>query len=282
MSSSRNIKNNFYEISNKIKLAGGSLNNISIVAVTKGKQIDDIISIFDLPIYALAENYSNELIEKANQTKNYLLARSNDSDKLSTQNEQGMNLSTVGEKYANDKLNLQGIEWHFVGQIQRRKIKTLISQVSLWQSVDRFDEAKTIAAYDPRAKILVEVNGYDLALASYAKMNLNPDDDDAGQSGQFLKQLAINNKGNRGGVRVSELHRLIDDLSGLDLHVGGLMTVAPLGGYDVTKAAFDMLAFLTDDCALPICSMGMSSDFEIAVSSGSNMIRLGRALFHDL
>jgi hypothetical protein len=69
-------------------------------------------------------------------------------------------------------------------------------------------------------------------------------------------------------------------MSGLDLQVRGLMTVAPQEE-GAARRAFDTVARLADSLGLPERSMGMTDDLEEAVAAGSTMIRIGRALFGD-
>jgi uncharacterized pyridoxal phosphate-containing UPF0001 family protein len=61
--------------------------------------------------------------------------------------------------------------------------------------------------------------------------------------------------------------------------VRGLMTVGAHGGPDAARPGFATLARLADDLELPVRSMGMSDDLEVAVQEGSTMVRIGRALF---
>ena len=77
---------------------------------------------------------------------------------------------------------------------------------------------------------------------------------------------------------------LVTRLRGLGLDVSGLMTVAApapvlAAGGARPAATFELVARLTDELGLPERSMGMSDDLEVAVSAGSTMVRIGRALF---
>jgi uncharacterized pyridoxal phosphate-containing UPF0001 family protein len=64
-----------------------------------------------------------------------------------------------------------------------------------------------------------------------------------------------------------------------DLDVAGLMAVGAPGPPEGARAGFALLSSLADSLDLPVRSMGMSDDLEVAVAEGSTMVRLGRALF---
>ena len=76
----------------------------------------------------------------------------------------------------------------------------------------------------------------------------------------------------------AEAPELVNALSGLDLRVRGLMTVAPPAPEEAARA-FRVVGELADSLGLPERSMGMSDDLERAVAAGSTMVRIGRALF---
>jgi PLP dependent protein len=136
--------------------------------------------------------------------------------------------------------------WHFLGAIQRNKVASLAPFVGVWQTVARQAEGARIARFAPGASVMVEVEGTGLP--------------------------------GRNGCQPDSVPDLVTSLRDLGLDVRGLMTVAPP---DRTAAAatFALVARLADDLGLPERSMGMSDDLELAVSAGSTMVRIGRALF---
>ncbi len=279
--SSIGIRQRFEAVKSKIISAGGKLENIDIIAVVKGRKFYEITDLIKLPVKGLADNYANDLIDKARYIENFTKLPGKDFNRSFDT----ANFCTIADVPEVDSeigigQNLKP-QWHFIGAIQRRKVKQLAPYVSLWQSVDRLDEAKSIAAFSSGAKILLEVNAYDLVSYFCRRTKKEISEMKTRESDIFFKQLSVDLKGGRGGVLVAELDRLIDDIDNLGLKLEGLMTIAPLGGYDVTKASFDMLSHLTGKFGLPTCSMGMSSDFEIAIGSGSTMLRLGKVLFSE-
>jgi PLP dependent protein len=134
--------------------------------------------------------------------------------------------------------------WHFIGPLQRNKIKALAPLVACWHTVDRPALVPGIATHAPGATVLVEVN----LAREPQKAGCDPDD-----------VAALVGQADRAGLRVA-----------------GLMTVPPRGGDP--RPWFAALAARAADLGLPECSMGMSEDFEVAVEEGATMVRLGRLL----
>ncbi|MFO7590193.1 MAG: YggS family pyridoxal phosphate-dependent enzyme [Acidimicrobiia bacterium] len=137
--------------------------------------------------------------------------------------------------------------WHFLGALQRNKVRSVAPWVSLWQSVDRVALGAAIARQAPGARVFVEVNlgGED------QKPGCPPE-----SAGELCRELGV-----------------------LGLHVDGLMAVPPRG--DDTRGWFATLRGLAGDLGLAGLSMGMSDDFEIAVEEGATVVRVGRAIFGD-
>ncbi len=162
-------------------------------------------------------------------------------------------LTDVGENYAAEleakAPGPPGTNWHFLGTIQRNKVRSLAPLVAMWQGVARLVEGERIAQYAPGARVLIQV------------------DTSGGLPG-------------RNGCPPADVEALAASLSTLDLHLGGLMTVAPPDEAAAT-AAFRSVGRLADALGLKERSMGMSSDLEAAVAAGSTMVRIGRALFGD-
>jgi pyridoxal phosphate enzyme (YggS family) len=137
------------------------------------------------------------------------------------------------------------IDWHFIGQLQRNKVKSIASLVGLWHSVDRAEVGLTIARYAPGARVLVQVN--------------------------------VSGEEQKGGCRPEELATLHDTFSDAGLVVEGLMTVPPMAGDP--RRYFAALRELAAARGLAVLSMGMSGDFEAAIAEGSTLVRVGRAVF---
>ncbi len=96
----------------------------------------------------------------------------------------------------------------------------------------------------------------------------------------MLVQVAFSGDAGRPGCAPGGVGALVRNLEGLGLGVRGLMAVAPRPP-EAARAAFRVVRGLADDLGLPVRSIGMTEDLELAVAEGSTMVRVGRALFGD-
>ena len=139
--------------------------------------------------------------------------------------------------------------WHYLGAVQRNKVARLAPIVGCWQSLSRLEEGRAIARRRSGATVLVQI-------------------DIAGLPG-------------RGGCEPERAPELVAALRAEDLDVAGLMAVGVPGPPEASRAGFRLVSSLADRLDLPVRSMGMSDDLEVALSEGSTMVRIGRALFGD-
>lgn len=137
--------------------------------------------------------------------------------------------------------------WHFLGRLQRNKVRALAPLVALWQSVDRLSLGEEIARRAPGARVLVEVN--------------------------------VGDEPQKGGCAPGEISSLVEALVGMGLRVEGLMAVPPFEADP--RPHFRWLRAEAERLGLPEVSMGMTDDFEPAVEEGSTMVRVGRAIFGE-
>ena len=154
----------------------------------------------------------------------------------------------VGENRAQEllaKTDVRDARWHFLGQLQRNKVRQLAPLVSCWQSVDRLELGVEIARRAPGARVLVEVN--------------------------------VGEEPQKGGCAPAAVPALVEDLRAAGLDVAGLMTVPPHDGDP--RRWFALLREQGAALGLTELSMGMTDDFEVAVEEGATMVRVGRALF---
>ncbi|MGI9600889.1 MAG: YggS family pyridoxal phosphate-dependent enzyme [Acidimicrobiales bacterium] len=163
-------------------------------------------------------------------------------------------LYDIGESYApelREKAEAvdagSGVRWHFVGGLQRNKVRQLAGHVSLWQSIDRAPLVDELIKRDPGAAILVQVNSTD--------------------------------EEQKSGCAPAEAEALVDRARAGGLDVQGLMTIGKIDDLGATRSAFEATRGLADALGLHHCSMGMSNDLEVAVEAGSTMVRVGRDLF---
>jgi PLP dependent protein len=166
----------------------------------------------------------------------------------------GAGLTMLGENRVQEALQkmkqVAGAEWHLIGHLQTNKARAAAHHFALIQSVDSTHLAETLARLNPAQAVLVEVN--------------------------------VAREAQKTGVDPESAMELIQATSTM-LDVRGVMAMGPVQGDP--RPAFDELRRLRDEAqerlgkSLPILSMGMSADFEVAVAAGSTMLRLGQALF---
>jgi pyridoxal phosphate enzyme (YggS family) len=135
--------------------------------------------------------------------------------------------------------------WHFVGQLQRNKVRLVAPHVACWQSVDRPELVHELAKFAPGARVLVQVN--------------------------------VGAEPQKAGCDPAAAPGLVDELRAAGLDVAGLMTVPP-AGVD-PRPFFATLRGLGERLELPDLSMGMTGDFEAAIGEGATIVRVGNAVF---
>lgn len=150
--------------------------------------------------------------------------------------------------------------WHFIGTLQRNKVKDIVGKFQYIHSLDRISLAKAIQ--DQAEKLDTVVN-------CFIQVNVSGEQSKQGMSATdvtlFLEQL-------------KELPRVVPI---------GLMTMAPFElEKEETRIVFRRLRELRDeliakgngDCTVTELSMGMSNDYEIAIEEGATFVRLGTVL----
>ena len=153
------------------------------------------------------------------------------------------------------------VNWHMIGHLQRNKVRHVLPIISLIHSVDTL-------------RLAEEIN------ASAAKLNLSP---------KVLLQVNTSNEPQKYGVPVGAAAHLAEQIVTLpNLKLVGLMTMAPLThNKDVVRACFvrtrelfiEMKGEKIVSPEFTELSMGMSSDYEIAVEEGATILRIGSAIF---
>ncbi|MFA5095835.1 MAG: YggS family pyridoxal phosphate-dependent enzyme [Candidatus Omnitrophota bacterium] len=164
-------------------------------------------------------------------------------------------------KYEVFKGNPAPIQWHMVGHLQTNKAQEAVRIFDLIQSVDSMRLANAI---DKQA----------------AKINKIQD---------ILLEVKTSPEAAKFGVKPDAVAGVIKEISALkNINIKGLMTIAPaVSSPEQARPYFRELKDLRDKINLPsvlrsplsILSMGMTDDFEVAIEEGSNMVRIGRAVF---
>lgn len=159
------------------------------------------------------------------------------------------------------QLDMQGRQAHIIGHLQTNKVKSIIDKADMIQSVDSIHLAAEINAQAQKAGLCKDV----------------------------LVEVNIGGETSKSGVAVEKLQELLDGISSLShIRVCGLMAIPPFcHDKEISRPYFakmhklfvDIGAKKTDNINMHILSMGMSSDFDIAIEEGSNMVRVGTAIF---
>ncbi|WP_121703443.1 YggS family pyridoxal phosphate-dependent enzyme [Streptomyces sp. BBFR25] len=206
--------------------AGRPREDVTLIVVTKTYPADDVRILSELGVRHVAENRDQDAAPKAGACSDLPLS------------------------------------WHFVGQLQTNKVRSVVGYADVVQSVDR---ARLVTALSREAVRAGREVGCLLQVAL-----------DAGESG----------RGERGGVAPAGIEELADLVAGSDgLRFDGLMTVAPLTGEYAGRqqAAFEHLMDLSTYVrrthpAANMVSAGMSADLEQAVAAGATHVRVGTAV----
>ena len=175
-------------------------------------------------------------------------------------------VSIIGENKVQEALQkvkaMDGsVAWHMVGHLQRNKVKEAVRIFDLIQSLDSLRLAEEINSRALTAGMIMDVLVQVNTSKEESKFGLEPE-----QTSNFLKEVS----------------------SFKGLSVRGLMTIgAFLPDPEEVRPCFRMLRELRDriveaempNIVMEYLSMGMTSDFEVAIEEGANMVRIGTAIF---
>jgi PLP dependent protein len=200
--------------------AGRDPAGVTLVAVTKTYPAGDVALLADLGVTDIGENRDQEAAPKAAA------------------------VASSGRT----------VRWHFVGRLQRNKVRSVAAYADVVQSVDSVRLAEALAAAAERQERVVDV----------------------------LIQVSLDGDPARGGVRPEELAAVAGAVAArTSVRLKGLMAVAPLG--EPPDPAFARLAdiaarFRVVHPTADVLSAGMSDDLESAVAHGATHVRVGSAL----
>lgn len=207
------LRANLAHVRDRIAAAGRDPDEITIIAVTKTFPAADVGLLAELGLTEFGENRDAEAKAKAAE--------------------------------------FPGLYWHFVGQLQRNKARSVVTYADCIHSIDRIG---LIEALDKAADRDIDV----------------------------LLQVGLERTGDRGGADPANLVRLANAVNATErLKLRGLMAVAPLG--KPPEPEFRRLAEIAAEFrrAYPnaeMLSAGMSGDFEAAIRFGATHLRIGTAL----
>lgn len=167
----------------------------------------------------------------------------------------------IQEARAKIPLSPPAARWHFIGHLQSNKARDAVALFGMVHGVDSLELARELQK---------QAQKQSSQLAILAEVNV------AGESSKF-------------GWNPDTLLSALPAFSALDrLPLRGLMTIAPYSpDPETARPVFRRLRELRDQCeqqlqcSLPVLSMGMSGDLEVAIEEGSTLVRVGTALFGE-
>lgn len=222
------IKDVYTVIKESAEHSGRDVSEIKLVAVSKTKPVEEIISFRRAGIREFGENYVQEFVDKFEQLK--------DADIL----------------------------WHFIGSLQRNKVKYIIDKVYMIHTVDSLALATEIQ------KQAEKKNVYKV---------------------KVLLQVNVGHETQKGGIEPVDLCEIYNKIKDMDrISVKGLMSIPPFLPAEELRPyhreLFDLRTKVIRECNADInefkeLSMGMSADFDVAIEEGATIIRLGSILFGE-
>ncbi|WP_027307386.1 YggS family pyridoxal phosphate-dependent enzyme [Caloramator sp. ALD01] len=222
------IADNISYINEKIKsvceLCGRDSSDIILVGVSKTHSVEKLIEAKNVGLYVFGESKVQEFIKKYEEVKD--------------------------------------VRWHFIGHLQKNKVKYIIDKVELIHSLDDYELALEVNKRAEKINKIMDV----------------------------LIQVNIGKEETKYGVYEEELFDFCKRISGLkNIRIKGLMCIPPNEDIDKTRYYFKRMKFLYeevkklkyDNFDIQYLSMGMTDDFDIAIEEGANIIRVGTGIFGE-
>lgn len=160
-----------------------------------------------------------------------------------------------------DELHLDNVEKHLIGHLQTNKVKQIVGEVDMIESVDS-------------VKLAAEIN----------KVSKNK-----GLVTNILVEVNVGKEDSKSGIYIEQLEELLNEIALMsNIKVKGLMTIPPICDSEKEVAQYfstmyqsfiDIRDKKIDNIDMEILSMGMSGDFETAIANGSNLVRVGSSIF---
>ncbi|MGL5964251.1 MAG: YggS family pyridoxal phosphate-dependent enzyme [Fusobacteriaceae bacterium] len=221
------LRKNIEEIKKEIKIHSKNPDSVKLVAVTKYFGPEAVEKMLQLGINDVGENKGQAIRDKV--------------------------------IYFNEK-GIKDINWHFIGNLQKNKVKYIIDDVALIHSVNSLSLAKEISKRAEKSERCVDI----------------------------LLEINIAGEESKEGYIYEELLKELDSYKNLkNIKIKGLMTMAPYSNDEnIVRDVFRKLAVIKDELnkkyfngELTELSMGMSSDYKIALEEGATIIRVGTKLY---
>lgn len=213
------------EMADACAKVGRSPQDVRLLAVTKTVDVDRINAAIAAGVKQIGENRVQEFLKKK------------------------------------ENLNLAEVDAHLIGHLQTNKVKQIVGQVQMIQSVDSIRLAQAIDKRSQELGIITPV----------------------------LVEVNIGGEEAKSGIAPIHLEQLLEDMAPLKgIHVNGLMTVPPILEKEAEKRRIfskmyqlfiDIKDKKLDNIDMQELSMGMSGDYREAIMEGSTIVRIGSAIF---
>jgi hypothetical protein len=214
----------------------------------------------------IKENIQRILNELPDGVELVVAAKTRTPKEIQEAAEAGINI--IGENYVQEALKAiegvgRSVSWHFIGHLQKNKVRKAVSIFDMIQTVDSFELAKEIdkacRSMDKVMPILVEIN-----------------------SGREAQKF---------GVMPEDTLELVEHIGSLqNIRCMGLMTMGPRFGdpedsrsyFVETRRLYDRLKNLNlPNIEMKYLSMGMTNSYLVAIQEGANMVRIGTKIFGE-
>lgn len=174
-------------------------------------------------------------------------------------------ITHIGENRVQELLSkhslLSPVHRHFIGHLQTNKVKDIIDKVEMIESVDSLKLAKEISKQAGKRGIVMDI----------------------------LAEINIGGEESKSGFAPEDAENAVREIAKLpNIRIKGLMCIPPVANMPeearkyfrkMYKLFLDIGAKNIDNSYMGVLSMGMSGDFDIAVSEGANLVRVGTSLF---
>lgn len=196
--------------------------SVTLVAVTKTRSISEMQEAYNFGIRDFGENKVQELMEKYDE--------------------------------------FPDVRWHFIGKLQKNKVKYLVDKAYLIHSLDS-------------VSLLEEVE------KQYGKKN---------KIANMLIEINIGEETSKAGIMLNDLEELVKAIEKCKfVKINGFMAIIPKGDEKMCRYYFKRMKKLWDEFSvenyqninMKYLSMGMTNDYNIAIEEGSNIIRIGEGIF---
>lgn len=218
--------------------------NVRVIVASKYANVDEILKLFNFGFKEFGENQVQALSAKKAEIEEKFNINFSNFAEFSKENDKNLNPT-------------RDLKWHFIGTLQTNKINLLLRQRPiLWHSCNSYELAlKVDKRLDYELETLLEINSAN----EHSKSGISPD------------------------RAVDEFLKIKENCKNLKLK--GVMSIGAMNNEKMIKSSFERTFKIFENLkkhGAEICSMGMSSDFELALKCGSNMLRLGSIIFESL